>query len=372
MGDRCFYFAGGGTGGHIYPAIAVAEQIARIEPDAKIHFFCSTRDIDEHILGHARFEYTALPVRGFSMRPRALIEFIKSFRQSNRIAREVLGDTKNTVVIGAGGFVSASVCWVAHKRDIPIALLNVDILPGRANKISARWAGEVFVQFEEAGRYFAQRGAKANVFGCPLRSGFKQPEPGAAKEKLDLDKQKKILLITGASSGAQNINMTICSLLEKLNAFADDWQIVHLTGMANHEQVLSDYHDARIRHKVLAYFDDMPNLLAAADLVIGRSGAVSVAEYAAAAVPSICMPYPYHKDRHQYLNAGKLVEVGAAIIVDDLPDEKDRAEWLWEELEELLTDDDKRRQMANACRTVARPQADMVIAERLLDMAGDK
>jgi len=113
----------------------------------------------------------------------------------------------------------------------------------------------------------------------------------------------------------------------------------------------------------------MPDLLAAADLVIGRSGAVSVAEYVAAAVPSICMPYPYHKDKHQYLNAGKLVEVGAAIIVDDLPDEKDRSEWLWEELEELMKDQKTRQVMAEGCRIIANPDADRKIAEQLLKMA---
>jgi len=368
--DRRLYFAGGGTGGHIYPAMAVAEQIVKIEPEAKIHFFCSTREIDKHILGQTRFEYTALPARGFSIRPRELVAFFKSFRQSNRVARDIMGDGKDAVVVGAGGFVSASVCWVAHKRDVPVVLLNIDIVPGRANRIMARWASEVFVQFEETGRYFAQRGTKASVVGCPLREGFSHPEPDAVREQLGLDKSKRILLITGASSGAQNINKTVCSLLEKLNAFADHWQIVHLAGRANYERVAGKYADAQIGHKVLDYFDDMPNLLAAADLVVGRSGAVSVAEYAAAAAPSICMPYPYHRDRHQYLNAGKLVEAGAAVIVDDLPDEKDRAEWLWEELEELMKDDEKRRQMAEACRSVARPQADVKIAVKLLEMAG--
>jgi UDP-N-acetylglucosamine--N-acetylmuramyl-(pentapeptide) pyrophosphoryl-undecaprenol N-acetylglucosamine transferase len=108
--------------------------------------------------------------------------------------------------------------------------------------------------------------------------------------------------------------------------------------------------------------------LAAADLVIGRSGAVSVAEYAAAGVPSICMPYPYHKDMHQYLNAGKLVEAGAAIIVDDVPDEKDRREWLWEELEPLLKDEKQRREMKIACKAIARKDAAGKIAELLLAM----
>jgi UDP-N-acetylglucosamine--N-acetylmuramyl-(pentapeptide) pyrophosphoryl-undecaprenol N-acetylglucosamine transferase len=313
-----------------------------------------------------------LPAKGFSFRLGGLIGFGRSFLESRRIAGKAIGDGKDVVVVGAGGFVSAPVCSAAHKCRVPIALLNVDIVPGRANKIIARWAGEIFVQFEETGQYFAKRKGKVSVVGCPLRSGFANPDPNEAIEQLGLDRDKKILLITGASSGSENINKTVCSLLEKLDAFADDWQIVHLAGRDNYEKLSSKYSNAKISYKVLGYFDDMPSLLAAADLAIGRSGAVSVAEFAAAAVPSICMPYPYHKDRHQYLNAGKLVEAGAAVIVDDLPDEKDRAKWLWEELEELMKDREKRQEMAEACRTIASPEADRKIAERLVAIADGK
>ena len=371
-GDKYFYFAGGGTGGHIYPAISVARQIAKIEPDAKIHFFCSTRSIDRRVLAPTGFEYTVLSARGLSSRPRELIGFCRSFVQSYRTAKQAIGQCRNVVVVGAGGYVSAPVCLAAQRCKVPIALLNVDIVPGRANRVIARWADEIFVQFEETGRYFAYKKVKASVAGCPLRSGFRNPEPNETIERLNLDRDKKVLLITGASSGSQSINRTVCSLLEKLDAFADDWQIVHLAGPDNKEEVSGVYSAAKIRHKVLEYFDDMPNLLAAADLVIGRSGAVSVAEYAAAGAPSICMPYPHHKDRHQYLNAGKLVEAGSAIIVDDLPDEEDRAQWLWEELELLMKDEEKREEMSEACRTVACPQADVKIAEKLLAMAGGR
>ena len=122
-----------------------------------------------------------------------------------------------------------------------------------------------------------------------------------------------------------------------------------------------------MKNVVLDYCDDMGDLLSAADLVIGRSGAVSVAEYAASACPSICMPYPHHKDLHQYLNAGRLVDAGAAIIVDDVPDEKDRAEWLWEELEPLLKDDAKREKMKKACALIAIKDSSLKIAEKLLN-----
>ena len=245
-------------------------------------------------------------------------------------------------------------------------LLNVDIVPGRANKIIGLWADEIFVQFEDTKQHFASTKAEVHVVGCPLRSGFSNPKPEKVKNELGLDKNKKTLLITGASSGSENINRAVCSLLEKLSIFTDDWQIVHLTGAGNYEKVIERYAETQISHNVLSYYDDMPNLLAAADLVIGRSGAVSVAEYAAASVPSICMPYPYHKDRHQYLNAGKLVEAGAAVIVDDLPSEKERQGWLWEELEELIKNEKKREEMKQACKSIARVDAGTKIAEKLV------
>ena len=184
---------------------------------------------------------------------------------------------------------------------------------------------------------------------------------------MGLEKGKRTLLITGASSGSANINDAICRLLPRLDAFAERWQIVHLAGLRHSEEIEAGYAGAKIGHKVLAYYDDMPALLAAADLVVGRSGAVSVAEYAAAGVPSICLPYPYHKDRHQYLNAGKLVEAGAAVIVDDLPDPAERAERLWDTLESLMSNEERLMEMVEGCFEIANTQAAATIVTHLLD-----
>jgi UDP-N-acetylglucosamine--N-acetylmuramyl-(pentapeptide) pyrophosphoryl-undecaprenol N-acetylglucosamine transferase len=369
VNGRNFFFAGGGTGGHIYPSIAVAEHIVKFEPTAKIHFFISERSIDEQILSKTGFEYSALPARGFSIWPGKLIGFCTSFSKSYGIAKRAIAECKSAVVIGVGGFIAAPACFAAHKLKVPVVLLNVDIVPGRANKIIGRWANEIFLQFEDTRQYFSKRKASINVVGCPLRSGFENPEPDKIRSELGFDENKKTLLITGASSGSENINRTVCSLLEKLGVFADDWQIVHLTGTANYDKARQKYAEAKIGHKVLSYFDDMPSLLAASDLVIGRSGAVSVAEYAAASVPSICMPYPYHKDKHQYLNAGKLVEAGAAVIVDDLPDQEERQGWLWEELKELMKDETRLQEMQQACKSIARLDASLKITEKLVKIA---
>jgi UDP-N-acetylglucosamine--N-acetylmuramyl-(pentapeptide) pyrophosphoryl-undecaprenol N-acetylglucosamine transferase len=283
-----------------------------------------------------------------------------------------MAESVNPVVIGVGGFVAAPVCLAGHKLGAPVTLINVDIVPGRANKLSARWADEIFAQFEENRVGFGRRRDRVRVVGCPLRSSFAHPDPARAVADLGLDAGKKVLLITGASSGSAHINEAVGYLLGRMERFAEAWQIVHLTGLDNLDAVRRSYEGARISHRVTAYYDGMADLLAAADLVIGRSGAVSVAEYAVAGVPSICVPYPYHKDMHQHRNAGKLVEVGAAVIVDDVPDLEDRAGWLWEELEDLMSHDDKRREMAEACKQVARPQAAAEIAERLLYLAGSQ
>lgn len=369
MSSVSFFFAGGGTGGHIYPLLSIAEQIQARQPDAGIHFFHSTRSVDQRVFEKIPFERTPLPATGLSFHPVKLLRFVSTFHQSYQQAKQRMAVSGHPVVIGAGGFVAAPVCRAGRKLGVPVALINVDLLPGRANKLSARWADEIFVQFEESKGCFARSRAVVSAVGCPLRSAFEHPDPDKAIADLGLDRNKNVLLITGASSGSARINEAVCHLLPQLEQFADRWQIVHLTGLDNYQAVLQKYNGARISHKVLDYYDNMADLLAATDLVIGRSGAVSVAEYAVAGVPSICVPYPHHKDKHQYLNAGKLVEVGAAVIVDDVPDLQDRANWLWEELEDLMAHDEKRQEMSEACKEVARPGAAGEIAEQLLKMA---
>ena len=367
MNDRSFFFAGGGTGGHIYPAMAVAERLIELDSDAKVRFLCSGREIDSRILAQSGFDYTPLPMTGFSFRPSRLTASFTSFVQSYRIARAAIAESRNPAVIGIGGFASGPTCSAAQKLGVPIVILNVDIVPGRANKIIARWADEIFVQFEDTRQHFTKSNATVSAVGCPLRRAFDDMDPAKAIKQFELEEGKKILLVTGASSGAANINDCVCRLLDRLAQFADTWQIVHLAGLKQSDQIKARYANAKISHKILAYCNDMPSLLSAAHLVVGRSGAVSVAEYAAACVPSICLPYPYHKDRHQYLNAGKLVEAGAAVTVDDLPDPAERAESLWKELERLMKDESKLLEMTENCSTIANIEAASTIAKKLLE-----
>ena len=368
MAEKTFFFAGGGTGGHIYPAIAVAEKIKKLSPDAGIHFFASTRAVDKNILDKSLFSYSQLPATGLSLKPSALIKFFTNFSKSQKIATEKLLNSPNPVVIGTGGFVAAPVCKAAHKLKIPVMLINTDYIPGKANRFLARYSDRIFTQFTETADYLPKFAARIEAVGCPLREAFEKPDGAAAIKDLALDSQKKILLITGASSGSASINQTITSLLGELEKFADTWQIVHIAGAADFENVKAKYSAATIKNTVIAYYHDMPSLLCAAELIIGRSGAVSVAEYAAVAKPVICMPYPHHKDRHQYFNASPLVEKGTCIIVDDVPDAGDRAGWLMDELTPLLSGGDELKEMQNACLTLPKNTASDTIARYLLSL----
>jgi UDP-N-acetylglucosamine--N-acetylmuramyl-(pentapeptide) pyrophosphoryl-undecaprenol N-acetylglucosamine transferase len=361
---RTYFFAGGGTGGHIYPALAVAERIKELEPSASIVFLVSERSVDEAILSKTDFKFIKLNACGFSLRPSGFAAFLRRFRESYHAAAGHLKKAEKPLVIGVGGFVSSPVCVAAWRAKIGVKLINVDFFAGKANKLNKFFAEQIFVQFDETRDDFKNKNVQ--VVGCPLRREFDSLNGEKAFTTLNLDENKKTLLITGASTGAKSVNDSVCSLLGKLDSFADLWQIVHVTGRNNYSDVLGRYKKARIKSVVVDYCDFMPELLGAADLVIGRSGAVSVAEYAAAGLPAICMPYPHHRDRHQYFNAEKLVEAGAAIVVDDLPDENERTEWLWEELSELLNNEQMLKEMRDNAGKIGKKDAALRIAEMII------
>ena len=363
-----YFFAGGGTGGHIYPAIAIAERITELQPGAQIKFFCSNRPIDSAILADSPFEPTILPAMAFSIRPPRFCSFLCSLIKSYRLAAKELSAVKeDAVVIGIGGFLSAPVVFAAAKLSIPVFMVNVDIVPGRANKLLARFAKEIFVQFDETPKHFGPNAPKVTVTGCPLRAAFMDPDKARTIAKLQLDENKKTILITGASSGSESINNAVLHLLPALEHFAPDWQIVHLAGRNNYQRIEAAYNDAKISHRVLGYWHDMANLYACADIIVGRAGAVSIAEFAASGKPTICLPYPYHRDKHQYRNAAALVTAGQAVIVDDHIGDSDKtSKELQKCLEELMADDQKRLSRTNVDTPLTKNDPALKIAKKII------
>lgn len=360
-----FFFAGGGTGGHIYPALAVADKLRTLRTDCSVLFFCSRREIDARILSKTGYEFFPLPAIGLSKHPRKLIQFFAQFVKSYYFVKQLLAPFKgDAALIGTGGFVTAPAAMAARSLKIPVYLINVDRVPGKANRFLGRFAEKIFVQFEDTATYF--KNDRVQTTGCPLREGFDNPAPQKAISELGLDADKKIVLVTGASSGSMNINKAMASIPGELSEFAESWQLVHLTGHLHIDEVKDAAGGSAVTCHAVGYYDDMPNLLAAADIVVGRAGAVSVAEYAAAGKPAICIPYPWHKDRHQYENARKLVDAGAGVIVEDNPQSPvQTSRELMVMLKSLMANPQKRQTMSIAAQKIAKPQAAETICRHL-------
>lgn len=362
------FLAGGGTGGHIYPNLAVAEAIHKQQPETEILYFCSSREIDARILSGAGMDFLPLPAVGLSMSVRATVRFVAQYVKSQAFVRQIMAPSRGQAcVLATGGFVSAPVVSAARALKIPVVLVNVDSVPGKANRMLAKHARTIFVQFEQTKDYFARQAPRVVVSGCPLRRDFERPDAAGMRAELGLTEDKKVLLVTGASSGAQSINRAVLEILPELGRFADAWQVVHLTGTANFEEVKAAAPETAIAYTPAAYCERMADLLAAADLVVGRSGAVSVAEYMRAGKPSVCLPYPYHKDRHQYANARELVEAGAAVIVEDAVGAPEQtAAGLLEVLEGIMGSERQYERMRLAMAQFRRPDAAERIAEAVL------
>ena len=360
-------FAGGGTGGHLFPALAIADALRRRLPDARFVFFATQRPIDRHILLHAGCNLVQQTLPTINRAPWHWLRIYRGYRQSSLLCRSRFESDRPAVVIGTGGLGSVPAVRQATRAGIPVALLNPDSVPGRANRYLASSADVVFVQWEEAIRHFPGS-ARVVVSGCPVRPEFNEVGREAGLARFGLDANRKTLLVTGASQGAQTINEVVVSNLALLESH-DDWQVIHLTGDPAYEEVRAAYAGRSIRVSVLPFTEHMAEALGAADLVIARAGASTLAEITAVGRASVLMPYPYHKDQHQLANARCLVRASAARIVHDKVDPTENGPALREVLGQLMSDDEQRGFMAAAARRLGRGHAAVQIAGHIVELA---
>ena len=360
-------FAGGGTGGHLYPAIAIADAIRRRVPSARFVFFGTQRPIDDRILSRVDCDIVRQTLPALSSMPWRWPSIYLGLRRSAVLCRSHFEKDSPAVVIGTGGMASVPAVREAHRLGIPTAILNPDALPGRANRHLAGVADVVFAQWEDTVQHYPQ-GMDVRVVGCPIRPGFDSTGPECGIARFGLRPNRKTLLVTGASQGAKSINEAVIANLDWFETLPD-WQILHLTGEKDHTHTTAAYRNRSIAAVVLPYTDHMADALHAADLVISRAGASTLAEITAAGKPSILMPYPYHGDQHQFANAKCLTRVAAARILRDAIDPAINGPALRSVLEELLTGDVAREVMSSAVRSLGRGNAAAVIAQQVLRLA---
>ena len=353
-----YIFAGGGTGGHLYPALAVAEQLLAAQPEAAIVFACSDRPIDRRVLSGTDYAIVPQPIQPLPRTPLAAPGFLKAWWRSGRLARTLLDDLKPRAVLGTGGFAAAPMIKQASKAGIPTAMLNPDAVPGKANRYLAKYVDVVFTQFESTAEKFGPLySGRAKAVGCPIRDGFADADRAQAMMHFSLDPNRKTLLVNGGSQGAASINEAIALLDDDLGQFADRWQLLHVTGLSNVTELNDDDHGRAMPSVILNYCDRMDLACAAADLSLCRGGASTTAELAASGTPSVIMPYPYHSDDHQRLNAVGLEECGAAIICKDAADGLENAHMLRQQLIGLLSDSERLETMRSSAVSMARPSA---------------
>lgn len=336
-------FAAGGTGGHIYPAIAVAKEILRRDENSTIKFVGTARGLETKLVPQNGFELLTIESAGLKSvglagQLKGLLILPKSFLQ----ARKLLKEFKPDVVVGAGGYVTGPVLLMASLLKIPTLVMDSNALPGFTNRQLARFVDKAALTFEESLKFFPNKGI---VTGNPVRKEFFEVQPKARESKVNL-------LIFGGSQGARAINLAMVEALKHLPK--DKLNIVHQTGELDFEKIESGYKEADWAADIRRYITDMVAEFAKADLVICRAGATTCAELAAAGKVGIMIPLPTAADDHQRKNAEALQNAGAAkmILQADLTGES-----LAKEIESLINAPEKITEMENSARKLAKKDA---------------
>jgi UDP-N-acetylglucosamine--N-acetylmuramyl-(pentapeptide) pyrophosphoryl-undecaprenol N-acetylglucosamine transferase len=358
---RWILVAGGGTGGHVFPGLAVARELKRIA-DVEIIFAGSPRGLEARVVpehGYALELLDVEPMKGGG--PQRAIRGALVAAKAMQKAREVVRRLRPAAVLSVGGYAAGPAALACVSQRIPLAILEPNSTLGLANRLLAPFAKRAFVAWSETGRHF--RGDKARVYGVPLRPGFEPrsyaPAPSAPRK----------LLVLGGSQGAQALNEVLPRALARVVIEGDvAFSVVHQCGRDREAPVREAYARSGVRDvEVLPFLDDVAERMAAADLVIARAGAVTVAEVSAIGRAAIFVPFPHAADDHQAKNALSLAEIGGAVCVRQESADEPR---LAAEIGGLLSDDARRTRMADAARAHGRPRAAEAIAMDLLELAG--
>lgn len=362
-----FVIAGGGTGGHLYPGLAVAEALRAIQPDFEVSVFGTTRPIDEKLTTPRGYELVRQEVQAFPAKLWHWPRFLKAWRSSVTYAGHRFENRAPAVVLGLGGYAAGPPIAAATKLGIPTAIFNPDAMPGRANRRLSPKVDCVFVQWDATLEQF-KTAREVKVTGCPIRPEFGKAKRKSGAAALKISADRPTLLVTGASQGARSINAAMLELCD-LWRVAADWQIVHLTGEADKKMCEEGYREKGVVARVLAYTEHMALCMAAADLIVSRAGASTLAEITAMGLPSVLLPYPFDRKKHQLANAKVLADGGAAVIVNDVNNPKANASALREVLAGLMKSPQRRERMGRAAAAMGRHEAAQDIAEYLLEMA---
>ncbi|MFL6336431.1 MAG: undecaprenyldiphospho-muramoylpentapeptide beta-N-acetylglucosaminyltransferase [Pyrinomonadaceae bacterium] len=353
--------AAGGTGGHIYPGIAVAKEVMRRDSGSAVRFVGTARGLENRLVPQAGFELSLIESAGLKNvgaagKVKGLMLLPKSFFAARRLIREF----KPEIVVGAGGYVSGPVLLTAALMRVPTLVMESNALPGFTNRRLALFVDAAAVSFDESLKYFRGKGV---VTGNPVRREFFEIE---RKER---DPARFSLLVFGGSQGARAINEALVAALPRLERHQGVLTIVHQTGEADFEKVRAGYEAAGWtgRADVRKYIDDMVARFAESDLVVCRAGATTTAELIAAGKASLMVPFPFAADDHQRKNAEALERAGASRMVLQ---QDANGERLAQEIGELVENQDRVTRMEEAARALARGDAAQAAVDLIEKLVG--
>lgn len=331
---------GGGSGGHVAPAVAVAEALQEKEFEAIIAH--STRRIDQQILLETSFSCEVLSAAPLKTSPLGLLKFSSGFLRTVVETSNLIRKHAACCVVTTGGFVAAPALFAARRMSVPTILLNIDKPPGKANRLARRWADVVLstVDWNNVGATRIPPPIRICTIACD--------DQNTCKASFGLDPSKMTLLVTGASQGASTINELVPELVLRSPKQFQNWQILHLAGADHVDEVEQAYRQTSIFHVVHEFTNRMGDAWGAADLAITRGGANTIAEISCNAVPSIVLPYPYHKDDHQRTNAQHLAEIGGILIETDYKSLSANLDHAGKSIIQLLANHQKRFEMQQA------------------------
>ncbi|MDX2079593.1 MAG: undecaprenyldiphospho-muramoylpentapeptide beta-N-acetylglucosaminyltransferase [Terrimicrobiaceae bacterium] len=350
----------GGTGGHLFPGLAVAEALSA--RGHEVLLMVSEKEIDATALkAHPEFRAEKLPSIGMPsmvVSP-AFVRFLRRSWESLSLCRSGFRRYRPSVVLGMGGFTSTAPILAARWSGIPSLIHESNAIPGRANRLAARFASRVLLGFEDCEKHFPN--SPCTVTGTPVRRNLGAPlEKAAARRAFGLDPHKRTVLVTGGSQGAAGINQILFKTAPLLKP--GDVQIIHLTGERDDRLAAANYQRDEIPHFVAAFHHKMEEAYSAADVVVSRAGASSLSEVSQFALPSILIPYPYATDDHQTANGAIYVAGGAAEM---LAEKETNPEALAALILNILGDDVRRGRMATAARRIVPAGASSNVANAM-------
>ncbi len=364
---RTFILTGGGTGGHLYPGVAVALELQRREADARLLFVGSERTLEQTILSRHQFERRGLSVEPPRELTRHPWRFVTRNWSAWRAARQLIHTERPSAVIGLGGYASAPLVWEASCAGCPVALLEQNVIPGRATRWLSRLASVVCTSFNETAQQLP-RGVTVELTGNPVRREIIEAMPSISETLATAAHAPRELLILGGSQGADSLNEAVVAALQLIGDACAGWRIVHQTGPRQVDAMRAAHAALSTNFLVEAFFDDMPARYRAASLVVSRAGATTLAELACAGLPAILLPYRHAIDNHQRANALVHSADGAASLVEHLASNTETSTALATALCRPMQDDELRSRMSRSARDLARPLATQAVVDRVLSM----